>query len=103
MPTIVLTPAELSEIAQHAASLAHQGRHNVELVQTAPTPEVVELLEADTHSGGTARVGGWAIHLLVDSDDAGAALLRKAVERQLGVTTNRNATVISELAARWGA
>lgn len=103
VPTVVLTPVELAEVARHAASLARPGRHYVELLKTAPSPEVVALLEAGSDPRKTAQVGERAIHFLVDTDYAGAALLRKGVEKQLGVTTNRNAKVIGELAARWGA
>jgi len=106
VPTIVLTPAELVEVAAHAAELGagHDGRHYVELLREAPPPAVVEALDAISAEGGPARMHltGRALHLLVDSDYSGAALLRASVEKQLGVTTNRNATVVRELAARWG-
>jgi uncharacterized protein (DUF1697 family) len=102
VPTIVLTPAELSEVAADVASFAHPGRHYVELLRDPPTPDVVAALEQQTDAAHVARAGRRAIHFMVPTDYAGAALLRKSVEKQLGVTTNRNATVITELASRWG-
>lgn len=102
VPTIVLTPAELTTIATTAADLAHPGRHYVELLRDEPSAETVAALEAASTTGRVARVDGRAVHLLVDDDYAGAALLRKSVEKQLGVTTNRNASVLIALAAKWG-
>lgn len=106
VPTIVLSPDELVGVAGYAASLADtlgpSGRHYVELLRDEPSPEVVAAIEAGSGEGRRAHVDGRAIHLLVDDGYAGAALLRKGVERQLGVTTNRAATVVAELASRWG-
>lgn len=104
VPTIVLTPAELGEIDARAAELGadHDGRHYVELCRDPPTPAAVEALTAASGPAGTAVVTGRAVHLLVPTDYTGAALLRASVAKQLGVTTNRNATVIRDLAARWG-
>lgn len=105
VPTIVFTPGELLGVARYAASLADtlgpSGRHYVELLRDEPSPEVIAAVEAGSGGGRRAHVDGRAIHFLVDDGYAGAALLRKGVDRQLGVTTNRAATVVAELASRW--
>jgi len=103
VPTIVLTPAELSTIAEQAASFDHPGKHYVELLRDEPSPELAASLEAGNAPGRMALVRGRTVHFLVDTDYASAALMRKAVERQLGTTTNRNASVLIALAAKWGA
>jgi uncharacterized protein (DUF1697 family) len=41
VPTIVFTQAELREIAEHAASLGHGGKHYVSLLKQAPTEAAV--------------------------------------------------------------
>ena len=49
-----------------------------------------------------ARVGGRAVHLLLDATYHEAKLTNALVEKHLGVATNRNLTVIRTLAERWG-
>lgn len=102
VPTIVFTPAELSEIAAHAASFGHGGRHYVSLLKQEPSEAAVAALEALTTAEEVAKVSGRAVHLLLGENYHEAKLTNAAVERHLGVATNRNLTVIEALANRWG-
>ncbi len=101
VPTIVFTPQELTEIAEHAASLGHGGRHYVSLLKQAPTAAQVAAVEAAGTAGEVARVAGRAVHLLLGANYHEARLTNAAVERHLGVATNRNLSVIEALADKW--
>jgi hypothetical protein len=48
-----------------------------------------------------AKVGGRAVHLLLGGNYHEARLTNVAVEKYLGVATNRNLTVIRALAEKW--
>jgi uncharacterized protein (DUF1697 family) len=107
VPTIVFTPAELREIAEDAKRFAdghgHEGRHYVSLLKEEPSADAVAKVEAAGTAGEVARVGGRAVHLLLGPDYHTATLTNAAVEKHLGVATNRNLTVVRTLAERWGA
>lgn len=104
VPTIVLTPAELRAIAADAERFAdgHDGRHYISLLKQEPTAAQVAAVEAAGTAGEVAKVGSRAVHLLLGGDYHVAKLTNAAVEKHLGVATNRNLTVIDELARRWG-
>ena len=59
-------------------------------------------VEAAGTADEVARVGGRAVHLLLGENYHEAKLTNAVVEKHLGVATNRNLTVIKELATRWG-
>lgn len=103
VPTIVFTQAELREIAADAERFAdgHEGRHYVSLLKDPPTQAGVAAVEAAGTAGEVARVGGRAVHLLLGPNYHEARLTNAAVEKHLGVATNRNLTVIRTLAERW--
>jgi uncharacterized protein (DUF1697 family) len=103
VPTIVFTQPELREIAADAARFAdgHEGRHYVSLLKETPTAAQVRAVEAAGTAGEVARVGGRAVHLLLGPDYHTARLTNAAVEKHLGVATNRNLTVIRTLAEKW--
>jgi uncharacterized protein (DUF1697 family) len=101
VPTIVFTQKELREIAEHAASFGHGGRHYVSLLKEAPSAADVKRLEDSITTDEVAKVGGRAVHLLIGGDYHEARLTNAAVEKYLGVATNRNLTVISALAEKW--
>jgi uncharacterized protein (DUF1697 family) len=105
VPTIVFTPQELAEIAEDAKRFGdgHAGRHYVSLLKQAPSAAAVARLEEASTAEEVARVGGRAVHLLLGEEYHTAKLTNAAVERELGVSTNRNLTVIRTLAERWGA
>ncbi len=48
-----------------------------------------------------AKVGGRAVHLMLGENYHEAKLTNAAVEKHLGVSTNRNLTVIRALAEKW--
>src|SRR3954447_181595 len=101
VPTIVFSQKELREIAEHAASFGHGGRHYVSLLQEAPTAAAIKKLEDTSTTDEVARVGGRAVHLLLGENYHEAKLTNAAVEKHLGVATNRNLTVIKALADTW--
>jgi uncharacterized protein (DUF1697 family) len=101
VPTIVFTQQELREIADHASTLGHGGRHYVSLLKVAPSAAAVRRLEESSTAEEVARVGGRAVHLLLGPNYHEAKLTNAAVEKALGVATNRNLTVISALAEKW--
>jgi len=105
VPTIAFTPAELREIAEDAKRFAdgHEGRHYVSLLKEAPSAADVRLVEAAGTAGEVARVGGRAVHLLLEAAYHEATLTNAVIEKHLGIATNRNLTVIRTLAERWGA
>ena len=108
VPTVVLTPAELVAIAADADELAaaHDGlgMQYVSLLKEAPTPEQVREIESVEIEGERLVVRGRGAHLLMAERDSyhTARLSNDYVEKRLGVSTNRNARVVRELATRWG-
>jgi uncharacterized protein (DUF1697 family) len=101
VPTIVFTQKELREIAEHAASFDHDGRHYVSLCKEVPSAEDVKKLEDSIVTDEVAKVGGRAVHLLLGGEYHLATLNNAVVEKYLGVATNRNLTVIRTLAEKW--
>ena len=108
VPTVVLTPAELVAIAADADELAaghdRLGMHYVSLLKEAPTPAQLREIESLEVEGERLVVRGRGAHLLMDERDSyhRARLSNDYVEKRLGVSTNRNARVVRELASRWG-
>jgi uncharacterized protein (DUF1697 family) len=105
VPTIVVTPRELTAIAAQAEEVgaAHDGRHYVSVLKDPPTASAVKNLDGAGHDGERAVVDGRGVHLLLGQDYHSAKLSNAVVERHLGVATNRNLNVIRTLAEKWGA
>lgn len=105
VPTIVLTPKELSTIAADADELGakHPGLHYVSLLKQAPSAAAAGKLDGAGKDGESADVRGRAVHLLLGPDYHSAKLTNAVVEKHLGVATNRNLKVIRTLAEKWGA
>jgi uncharacterized protein (DUF1697 family) len=101
VPTIVFTQKELREIAEHASSFGHDGRHYISLLKEAPSASDVKRLEDSITTDEVAKVGGRAVHLLIGGNYHEARLTNAAVEKYLGVATNRNLTVVKALAEKW--
>jgi uncharacterized protein (DUF1697 family) len=101
VPTIVFTRKELVAIADEASSFGHGGKHYVSLLKDVPTAAAIKAVEETSTAEEVARVGGRAVHLLLGENYHEARLTNAAVERQLGVATNRNLTVIRALAEKW--
>lgn len=103
VPTIVFTQQELRAIADEAEQIAqgHGGAHYVSLLKAAPTAALTKKIEALGDERDRAHVSGRAVHLLVMDPYHHARLTNATVEKQLGVATNRNLTVIRTLAQKW--
>ncbi len=101
VPTIVFTPAELRAIAEEAESFGHGGKHYVSLLKSPPSAAAIAALEERSSAEEVARVGGRAVHLLLGENYHEARLTNAVVEKELGVATNRNVTVIRTLAQKW--
>ncbi len=106
VPVVLLTPAELTETHAEAVSMG-DGRtlkgHYLSLLAEKPTKAGSEALEARSDDGEEIRVGARAVHLMLTSKPFHEARTGNAeVEKQLGVATTRNLTVISKLAEKWG-
>ena len=101
VPMIVFTQKELAAIADEAASFGHSGKHYVSLLKERPTAAAITAVESVGTAEEVARVGGRAVHLLLGENYHEAKLTNAAVEKHLGVATNRNLTVIRALAEKW--
>lgn len=104
VPTVALTQRELRDIAADAVELGegHDGRYYVSLLKQAPSPAAAHRLQDAGRTGERAVVRGRGAHLLLGADYHTARLTNAVVERHLGVSTNRNLTVIRTLAEKWG-
>jgi uncharacterized protein (DUF1697 family) len=109
VPTIVFTLAELRRIADDATDIAKRldgdalsgRRHYVSLLKAEPSPEAAAGIEGLSTDSNLAVVRGRAVHLILGSAYNETPLGNAAVEKVLGVATNRNLTVISALAEKW--
>lgn len=107
VPTIVLTQAELLRVAADADELAGEApfdvaAHYVTFMREEPSAQAAAIV-AHEGEGEVAAVRGRALHLMLDGNDRYHQVkLPAAVDRAMGVWTNRNLTVVSELARRWG-
>jgi len=103
VPTVALTQQELADIAADAVELGegYDGRYYVSLLKKAPSASTAKKLDAAGKQGERAIVRGRAAHLLLGEDYHTAKLSNAVVEKHLGVSTNRNLTVIRTLAERW--
>lgn len=103
--TVVLSPAELTEIADEAERLHAEHEpaygHYVELLAQPPDADLAAEVEATSREGERVAVAGRAVHLLLDVPYHKSKAVN-AVWKRLGVTTNRNVKVIRALAERWG-
>jgi uncharacterized protein (DUF1697 family) len=106
VPTIVMTPQELKQIAADATEVAKKhentGAHYVSLLKAKPKAADVKKLEAIDHGEDLAAVKGRGAHLLVVTPSARGKLSNATVEKLLGVATNRNLKVVRHLAEKWG-
>jgi uncharacterized protein (DUF1697 family) len=103
--TVVMTPAELAQVARDADEIAaeHDAGHGhyVSLLKHEPTAAGTAQLEGHDHPDETVVVRGRAVHLLYAKPYHEARMSNVAVEKALGVATNRNAKVVRALAAKW--
>ena len=104
VPTVVVTPTELREIAAYAEKVGagHDGRHYVSLLKDNPTAAQKKKLDGAGRDGERAVVDGRGVHLLLGQDYHSAGLGNDVVEKHLGVATNRSLKVLATLAEKWG-
>jgi uncharacterized protein (DUF1697 family) len=106
VPTIVMTPSELKQIAADADEVAKRhhgtGAHYVSLLKETPRADDVKRLHELDHGEDLAAVRGRGAHLLVVTPSARSKLNNATVEKLLGVATNRNLNVVRTLADKWG-
>ena len=106
VPTIVMTPKELRQIATDATDVAKRhsntGAHYVSLLKEKPSVADIKKLEELDHGEDLAAVRGRGAHLLVVTPSARGRLSNATVEKLLGVATNRNLKVVKHLAEKWG-
>lgn len=106
--TVAMRPEELARIAADADEVAAGGQpafgHYVELLRTEPSPAEAAVIGSHGDRdlpGQRAVLRGRAVHLLFDLPYHQAKGPNAALKRALGVSTNRNVTVIRTLAATW--
>lgn len=101
--TVCFTPAELREVAVAVENRAGgEGRQYVELLRDPPPPNVRAEIEAGSHRHVTALLGPRALLLTIAEGEAPGPAIAPGLVRRLGVSTNRNTRVVTELASRWG-
>lgn len=105
VPTVVLSPAEVAEIAARGAALAaetgHLGKHYITLYAVPPPPSAVAAVLALDLPGERCVVEGRAAHALLDGDIHDAKLFRSKEFKALGEGTARTHNVLATLAERW--
>lgn len=107
VPTIVYGSAELTALAEYAASLdAEFGateRHMVYLLRDPVAPEMGSDLEGLGNDRVRIVAGPRSVHALWPVAVAGDPdPLAGQAGRRLGLTTTRNVRVVTEVARRWG-
>ena len=103
--TMVLSPAELTQVVAEAEELAaaKQPAHGQYLtfLKAEPTAQTAADVEALSTAGETFIVRGRVVHMLYDVP-YGTSKATPQVEKRAGPGTNRNLTVVRTLAEKWG-
>lgn len=108
VPTIVFAPAEIAAIAAQASELGtglpQVAMQYVSLLKEPAPPDAAAALEGLEVPGEHVWVRDRAVHIALEQHGGyhSATITNALVEKTLGVATNRNLTVIRELARRWG-
>lgn len=105
VPTIVFSAAEFVSIAADAAELSATrpdlARHYVYLLKDELPTSVVAGVEATSSDAGEMIVRGRAAHALLAPGYQDGVVDPLRATKLMGVATNRNATVVAALAAKW--
>lgn len=103
VPTICFTAADLRDVAAFADEIGagHTGRHYVSLLKDEPSAATISALEGQSTEQEKVHVDGRGVHLLLGENYHTASLTNTAVEKALGVATNRNVTVIRAIVEKW--
>jgi len=103
--TIVLSPAELVQVGKDADEIAaetpYEYGHYISFLKQAPTAAGVALIEGRTGNGEYFVVRDRAVHLLYDIPYHEAKQSNAAIEKAIGIATNRNAKVVRALVEKW--
>jgi uncharacterized protein (DUF1697 family) len=104
VPTIVLSPTELSRVYADAlaADVSAQRRY-VTFLKDEPPADLAAELDAWEAPGEGAKVLGRAVYWWIDHPNADAKMSNAKVEKRLGTATTRDLKVVTTLADRWGA
>ena len=109
VPAVMLTPAQLTEVYDDAQTItppawaaADPGRRYVTVFKEAPPAAAAQEIAAWDVEGEHARVVGRAVHIWLNRPTMEAEFFG-AFKKVLAPGTNRNLTVMSTLAERWGA
>ena len=109
IPSIVFTPAQLAQVYDDAMSAAPpQGNARGDLRYVAlfkqgeaPAGDAARAIAAWAEPGEAGLVIGRAVHIWIDKASQSARFFT-AFKKPLDPGTNRNLTVVSALAAKWG-
>jgi uncharacterized protein (DUF1697 family) len=106
VPTIVVTTAELKRLVEVVdrlwAEYGEPAKHSVTLFKEWPSEAAIEALGAYDAGANQVVVEDRAAHVLLGESFHEARVLRSREFAALGVGTARFATVVRELARRWG-
>lgn len=109
VPAVMLTPAQLTEVYADAQAIPpppwaakDPGRRYVTVFKQAPSPAAAKEIAAWDEDGEHARVVGRAVHIWLNRPTMEAKFF-DAYKKVLAPGTNRNLTVITAMAKRWGA
>ncbi len=103
VPTIVLSPRELSAAYAEAVALEVPAqRRYLTFLKQDPPAEVASRLDDWDAPGEGAKVLGRAVYWWIDHPNADARLSNALVERHVGTATTRDLKVVATLAERWG-
>jgi uncharacterized protein (DUF1697 family) len=105
VPTIVLSPTELSEVYDAAAAVEPSvpgARRYVTFLKQQPPPDLAAEIDGWDDAGERAKVVGRAVHWTVPGPTQTARLSNTRIEKRLGIATTRDLKVVRTLAERWG-
>jgi uncharacterized protein (DUF1697 family) len=104
VPTIVLSPAELSRVYADAVGAdVHAQRRYLTFLKDEPAADLAAEIDAWEAAGEGAKVLGRAVYWWIDHPNADARMSNARVEKRLGTATTRDLKVVTTLAERWGA
>lgn len=105
VPTIVFSAAEFTGIARDAAELAEKRsdvvRHYIYLLKHELDDQAHAAVAATRSAAGEIVVRGRAAHALLGPGYQAGQVDPLGAAKLLGVSTSRNAVVVSTLAAKW--
>lgn len=102
VPTVVLSPAELSTLYADAMALGVSAqRRYLTFLKEEPSAETAAAFDGWDAPGEGAKVLGRAVYWWIDHPNAAARMSNARIDKQLGVATTRDVKVITTLVERW--